>query len=125
RTMARLPRQQLSTDGACVDASAGDAFESVNRAHGEVLAEVAQAPRADPERAVNRAEKGQKVWASMTGKERSRVMRKAVDLLRERNDEVAMLEPLDTGKPLMETRSVDIRSEEHTSELQSREDHVC
>ena len=65
--MARFPRQQLYIDGAYVDASGGDVFESVNPANGEVLAEVAQATRADLERAVNSAEKGQKVWASMTG----------------------------------------------------------
>ncbi|MBU0810500.1 MAG: aldehyde dehydrogenase family protein, partial [Gammaproteobacteria bacterium] len=106
--MARYPRQQLYIDGTYVEASGGQVFESINPANGEVLAEVAQASRADLERAVVSAEKGQKVWAALTGMERSRVLRKAVDILRERNDELALLETLDTGKPLMETRSVDI-----------------
>jgi betaine-aldehyde dehydrogenase len=106
--MARYPRQKLYIDGAYVDASGGDIFESINPANGEVLAEVAQASRADLERAVVSAEQGQKVWAALTGMERSRVMCKAVDLLREHNDELALLETLDTGKPLIETRSVDI-----------------
>ena len=44
----------------------------------------------------------------MTAMQRSRVLRKAVDILRERNDELAELETLDTGKPLSETRYVDI-----------------
>ncbi|MFH3878777.1 betaine-aldehyde dehydrogenase, partial [Acinetobacter baumannii] len=54
------------------------------------------------------AVEGQKVWAAMTAMQRSRILRRAVDILRERNDELAALETLDTGKPLAETRSVDI-----------------
>ena len=106
--MARYPRQQLYIDGRYVDASSGRYFESINPANGEVLAEVAQADAADLEQAINSAEKGQQIWAAFTGIERARVMRKAVDLLRERNDELALLETLDTGKPLSETRTVDI-----------------
>ncbi|MCI0916129.1 betaine-aldehyde dehydrogenase [Pseudomonas stutzeri] len=106
--MPRFPRQRLYIAGDYVEASGGEVFESINPANGEVLAEVAQATRSDLEHAVTSAESGQKVWAALTGMERSRVLRKAVDLLRERNDELALLETLDTGKPLMETRSVDI-----------------
>ena len=106
--MARFPRQQLYIHGRFVDSSAADTFESINPATGEVLAEFPRATRDDLERAVRSAEEGQKVWAAMTAIERSRVLRKAVDLLRARNDELAELETLDTGKPLMETRAVDI-----------------
>ena len=56
----------------------------------------------------SKAPSGQHIWAALTGIERARIMRRAVDLLRERNDELALLETLDTGKPLSETRSVDI-----------------
>ena len=106
--MARYPRQQLYIHGAYVDASSGRHFESINPANGEVLAEVAQASAEDLERAVSSAEQGQRIWASFTGIERARVMRKAVDILRERNDALAHLETLDTGKPISETRTVDI-----------------
>lgn len=106
--MARFPRQQLYIHGAYVDASSNQTFESINPANGEVLAEVAEAGAADLERAVESAEQGQRIWAALTGIERARIMRRAVDLLRERNDELALLETLDTGKPLSETRSVDI-----------------
>lgn len=44
----------------------------------------------------------------MTAMERSRILRRAVDILRDRNDELAAIETADTGKPLSETRSVDI-----------------
>ncbi|EPN21282.1 betaine aldehyde dehydrogenase, partial [Pseudomonas syringae pv. actinidiae ICMP 19070] len=50
----------------------------------------------------------QKIWAAMTAVERSRILRRAVDILRERNDELAALETLDTGKAISETRYVDI-----------------
>jgi betaine-aldehyde dehydrogenase len=66
------------------------------------------ASQADVDRAVASAAEGQKVWAAMTAMQRSRILRKAVDILRARNDELAELETLDTGKPLSETRYVDI-----------------
>ncbi|WP_137885885.1 betaine-aldehyde dehydrogenase [Pseudomonas sp. 2FE] len=106
--MARFELQKLYIDGGYVDATSGTTFESINPANGEVLATVQRASKEDVERAVASAEKGQKVWAAMTAMQRSRILRKAVDILRERNDELAELESLDTGKPLSETRNVDI-----------------
>jgi len=93
--MARFPRQQLYIHGGYVDASSNQTFESINPANGEVLAEVPEAGAADLERAVESAEQGQRIWAALTGIERARIMRRAVDLLRERNDELALLETLD------------------------------
>lgn len=106
--MARFDLQKLYIGGGYVDASSGETFDAINPATGEVLAKVQRANREDVDRAIESAEKGQKVWAAMTAMERSRVLRKAVDLLRERNDELAMLETLDTGKSYSETRYVDI-----------------
>ncbi|WP_407314743.1 betaine-aldehyde dehydrogenase [Pseudomonas sp. nanlin1] len=106
--MARFELQKLYIDGGYVDASSDATFESINPATGEVLAHIQRATQADVERAVVSAEKGQKVWAAMTAVERSRILRRAVDILRERNDELAHLETLDTGKALSETRFVDI-----------------
>lgn len=99
---------KLHIGGAYVDAAGGETFETVNPATGEVLAEVQQASAADIDRAVSVAAEGQKVWAAMSAMERSRILRRAVELLRERNDELARLETLDTGKPLAETKAVDI-----------------
>ncbi|HLD66789.1 MAG TPA: aldehyde dehydrogenase family protein, partial [Pseudomonas sp.] len=106
--MPRFELQKLYIDGGYVDATSGATFESINPATGEVLATFQRAAQADVERAVASAEKGQKVWAAMTAMQRSRILRKAVDILRERNDELAELETLDTGKALSETRYVDI-----------------
>ncbi|HUE90853.1 betaine-aldehyde dehydrogenase [Pseudomonas sp.] len=106
--MARFGEQKLYIGGRYVEASSGSTFESINPANGEVLANLQRASQADVELAVASAAAGQKVWAAMTAMQRSRILRKAVDILRERNDELAALETLDTGKPLSETRYVDI-----------------
>jgi betaine aldehyde dehydrogenase (EC 1.2.1.8) len=106
--VTKFGTQKLYIDGGYVDASTGVTFEAINPANGEVIANVQRAGVADVERAVESARRGQKVWASMTAMERSRVLRRAVDILRERNDELAMLETLDTGKAYSETRYVDI-----------------
>ena len=106
--MARFELQKLYIDGAYSDAGSDATFEAINPANGEVLAQVQRATKEDVERAVVSAEKGQKIWAAMTAMERSRILRRAVDILRERNDELAALETLDTGKAFSETKYVDI-----------------
>ncbi|WP_288435874.1 betaine-aldehyde dehydrogenase, partial [uncultured Pseudomonas sp.] len=106
--MARFAEQQLYIGGRYVAATGGATFETLNPATGEVLAVVQSASRADVDQAVAAAAAGQKVWAAMTAMQRSRILRKAVDILRERNDELALLETLDTGKALSETQAVDI-----------------
>ena len=106
--MARFELQKLYIDGGYTDASSDATFDAINPANGEVLAQVQRATKEDVERAVVSAEKGQKIWAAMTSMERSRILRRAVDILRERNDELAALETLDTGKSYSETRYVDI-----------------
>ncbi len=106
--MTSLPVQQLYIHGRRVDATSGRTFDTVNPATGEVIAQVQVASQADVESAVDSASKGQQVWAAMTAMERSRILRRAVDILRERNDALAQLETLDTGKALSETTTVDI-----------------
>lgn len=83
-------------------------FDSIDPATGEVLAQVQAATADDIEAAVQSATEGQKAWASLTPVERSRILNRAVAILRERNDELAELESRDTGKPLSETLAVDI-----------------
>ena len=95
-------------NGQHVKGTSGRFTEVFNPATGEVIAEIQQASGADVDTAVESALQGQKVWAAMTGMERSRILRRAVDLLRERNDELAVLESLDTGKPVSLARRVDI-----------------
>ncbi|MFD1558175.1 betaine-aldehyde dehydrogenase [Paraburkholderia silviterrae] len=106
--MSVYPLERLFIDGAFTDATSGETFETRDPATGETLATVQQASAADIERAVQSARAGQRVWAAMTAMERSRILRRAVELLRARNDELAALETRDTGKPIAETRAVDI-----------------
>ncbi|MGX8894963.1 aldehyde dehydrogenase family protein, partial [Enterobacter cloacae] len=75
-------------------------FAAINPATGEVIAHLQSACEEDINWAVESAKQGQKIWAAMPAMARSRILRRAVDILRERNDEIAHLETLDTGKPL-------------------------
>ncbi|MDV5142407.1 betaine-aldehyde dehydrogenase [Chimaeribacter arupi] len=106
--MSRYGLQKLYINGTYTDCATGETFDAVNPANGEVIAQVQAATAADVDRAVAAAAKGQKVWAAMTAMQRSRILRRAVDILRERNDELAEIETADTGKPLSETTAVDI-----------------
>ena len=106
--MPRFELKKLYIGGRYAEASSGKTFKSINPANGEVLAEVQAASLADVDLAVKSAQAGQKIWAAMTAMQRSRILRRAVEILRERNDELAELETLDTGKPISETRYVDI-----------------
>jgi betaine-aldehyde dehydrogenase len=60
--------------------------------------------------AVLAAQRGQRTWSAMTGAERARILRRAAELLRSRNQELAQLESRDTGKPIQETQVVDVVS---------------
>ena len=91
-------------------AHARDSIRVINPATGEELAELAVDGPAQVDAAVARARAAQKSWASMTGAERGRVLQRAARLLRERNDELAELETRNTGKPIQETRAVDVVS---------------
>jgi len=106
--MPPYPRQQLYIAGKFVASDNGEIFTSINPANGEILAEIEAASPADIDRAVQSARSGQKIWASMSAAQRGRILNRAVALLRERNDEIALVETHDTGKPLSETSAVDI-----------------
>ena len=90
--------------------AAGERFASINPATGEILGYVTAAGSSQVDAAVRAAQKGQAVWGAMTGTERARVLRRGADILRSRNQELAELETRDTGKPIQETRVVDVAS---------------
>ncbi|MCL1078054.1 betaine-aldehyde dehydrogenase [Parashewanella spongiae] len=88
----------------------GETFEVINPATGEVsyLVEVADAKV--QQAAIISAQQGFQLWSTMSGMERCRILLKAVELLRQRNDELAAIEVIDTGKPWQEASVVDVAS---------------
>jgi betaine-aldehyde dehydrogenase len=105
-----LPDQGLWIHGEATDAASGEWFETLNPATGEVLCRVQQADDTDVDRAVTSSQQGFAEWSAMTGVQRGRILGRAATLLRARNDELAYLEALDTGKPIAEASTVDVLS---------------
>ncbi|CAN5840947.1 aldehyde dehydrogenase family protein [soil metagenome] len=99
----------LFVDGAFTDPTDGGSFKTVNPATEEVLAEVAQAGPADVDRAVAAARRAHtEVWGPMPGRERAKYLYRIARILAERAREFAVLETLDNGKPIRESRDVDV-----------------
>lgn len=103
-------QQHLYIHGGYIKADSNESFETINPATNQVICKVDQASEDDVEKAVISAEKGFAVWSAMSAVERSRILLKAVAILRKRNDDLAALEVMDTGKPLQEANCVDIMS---------------
>jgi betaine-aldehyde dehydrogenase len=101
------PSASHFVNGAYCEDSAGEAIPVVYPATGEVVATVHAATPAVIEEALASAERAQKEWAALRGVERGRVLRRAADLIRERNRDLSVLETYDTGKPLSETLVAD------------------
>jgi succinate-semialdehyde dehydrogenase/glutarate-semialdehyde dehydrogenase len=95
---------QLFIDGAWGKASAGRSLPVVNPATGEPIGTVAHADRSDLDRALEAAEKGFRQWRKVSAFDRSKVMRKAANLLRDRADTIAALLTMEQGKPLPEAK---------------------
>jgi len=85
-------------------------FRTINPATGATLAEIRIDGPDEVGAAVASAADAQRRWAAMSGAERGRILRRAADLLRARNRELAELETRDTGKPIQETSVVDVQS---------------
>ena len=109
-TMAgpRYPVQQLFYDGKPQAATSGKTFQTVDPSDASVLADVQVASNSDIDAAVKSAASAFPSWAKTPPAARARVLLKAVQLLRERNDEIAKVETHDTGKAYSETSVVDV-----------------
>lgn len=105
-----MEMNSLYIDGQSIQATSGETFTSINPANGEPIAQLGQASQADLELAIESAKRGFAVWSAMTAIERSRILLNAVKILRERNNDLAALEVMDTGKPLQEALEVDVAS---------------
>lgn len=97
-------------NGAYVEDADGTPIPVIYPATGEVVATVYAATPAIVEQAIAAAKSAQAAWAAMRGTERGRILRRAADLIRERNHDLSVLETYDTGKPYQETIAVDATS---------------
>ncbi|QFZ24854.1 aldehyde dehydrogenase family protein [Saccharothrix syringae] len=109
RDIANLkPTYRMFVDGQFVEGG-GEPLKTVNPATEEVLAEVSTATAADVDRAVKAARRAyDRVWGRMPGAERAKYIFRIARLVQERARELAVLESLDNGKPIRESRDVDV-----------------
>jgi aldehyde dehydrogenase (NAD+) len=102
------PSYGLFIDGEFAEPSDGAVFKSVNPATEEVLAEVSAAGPADVDRAVAAARRAFTGWSALPGAERAKYLYRIARVVQERSRELAVLESLDNGKPIRESRDVDL-----------------
>src|ERR1700742_680024 len=109
RDIARLkPSYQIFVNGAFRDGS-GEAVKTINPADEEPLAEVGEAGPADVDDAVRAARRAfEGPWSALSGAERGKYLFRIARAIQERGRDLAVLESLDTGKPIRESRDVDI-----------------
>jgi acyl-CoA reductase-like NAD-dependent aldehyde dehydrogenase len=101
------PSYGLFIDGDFVDGH-GKAFKTVNPASEEVLAEIAEADEHDVDAAVKAARRAHRAWSRMPGSERAKYLYRIARIIAERSRELAVLESIDNGKPIKESRDVDV-----------------
>jgi aldehyde dehydrogenase (NAD+) len=108
--IARLhPSYGLFIDGTFTDPATHQQFASLNPATEETLAMVSQASSADVDRAVAAARRAyDSVWSKTTGAQRAKYLFRIARLIQERSRELAVVETLDNGKPIRESRDIDI-----------------
>ena len=101
--MKAQPKASHFIDGEYVEDTAGTVIESIYPATGEVIARLHAATPAIVEKAIAAAKRAQPEWAAMSPTARGRILKRAAEIMRERNRELSKLETLDTGKPIQET----------------------
>ena len=110
QTASASPRRyQLFIDGQWVDAESGKTFSTPNPATGETLAEVAEADKADVDKAVAAARRAfEGKWGRMSARDRGRLLYKLSQLIESKSQELATLETSDNGKPIKESMYIDL-----------------
>lgn len=103
-----LPLQKSFVNGAALASTSGKRFETRHPGNDQVICEVETAGQAEVDAAVAAAKAAFEVWSNTPAAERGAILRRATAILRERNQALAELETLDTGKPISETGVVDV-----------------
>lgn len=102
-------RNHLFINGKFVTPESGKYFETINPATEKPLAEIAEASAKDVDTAIKAAKKSyETVWSKTSPKERARYLYRISRLIQERARELAVLETLDNGKPIKESRDIDV-----------------
>jgi aldehyde dehydrogenase (NAD+) len=108
-TTTAVMRKQLFINGEWHDAAGGKTIEVVNPATEEVIAEVASAEQGDVDAAVAAARAAfDGPWSKLSARERGRLVWKIGEKLMEKADEIARLETLHNGKPIFESRQIEV-----------------
>jgi aldehyde dehydrogenase (NAD+) len=103
------PRHELFIGGKFTAPSTGKYFDSINPATEEKLTEIALGADADVDRAVKAARHAyDKVWGKMPGRERGKYLYRIARIIQEKSRELAVLETMDGGKPIKESRDIDL-----------------
>ncbi|MGH7132571.1 MAG: aldehyde dehydrogenase family protein [Phycisphaerales bacterium] len=102
------PRYGHYIGGKFVEPSGGKHFATINPATEQTLSEIALGSSNDVDRAVDAARKAQPAWAALSGAERGKYLFRIARRIQERARELAILETMDGGKPIKESRDVDI-----------------
>lgn len=98
----------LFIGGKWKDASDGKTFPTTSPSDGALLAECAEATREDVDEAVKEAWKAFETWKHVAVKDRAAILNKIADIIDENREHLAMVESLDNGKPIRETRTIDV-----------------
>ena len=99
---------ELFINGKWTKPKSGKYFKTINPSNEKVIAKVAEANEADVDAAVSAAEKAFKGWSSISGKERGKYLFRLARLIQEKARELSVIETLDGGKPIRESRDIDI-----------------
>ncbi|MBF4136318.1 aldehyde dehydrogenase family protein [Streptomyces albidoflavus] len=102
------PSYGLFIDGEFTEAAEGQVFKTLSPSTEEVLSEVARAGAEDVDRAVRAARRAFGPWSALPGAERAKYLFRIARIIQERSRELAVLETLDNGKPIKETRDSDL-----------------
>lgn len=103
-------RGQAFIDGRFVDAASGKTFDNISPRDGQIINQVASTDSEDVDRAVSAARRSFEAghWSRMAPRDRKKVLQRFAQLFEKNMDELAILESLDMGKPIAESRNIDV-----------------
>lgn len=99
---------QLFIDGKFVDADSGETMATLNPHDNSEIAQIAMAGHADVDKAIHAAQRAYPKWSRMSAMDRGRILLKLADLIEANAEQLAMLESLDTGHPIRDSRILDV-----------------